>query len=448
MQSPRPVHPSLFGRVATLVGGAGAAQLVTILAAPVLTRIYSPEAFGEFAELLAIILVLQNVITLRFDLAVPVADSRRDAALLASLAAVVAALLSSLTLGLLLLGARLGILPGSYDAGTSLSFCTCLFAASCGQILAQWWLRDGRYRLVSVARGIQATVQAAAQAGLGALSAVPTSLLVGLSLGHGSAAALLMSRLRGEVRPRLVAGAPADYLSVARKFWRFPLISTWSALVNSAGLNAPLIVIGALFGMDVLGLYALAHRAIGLPMTLVGQASAQAYMVEAARSMREAPTRVAGMMVRTSAAMIAIALVAVGILALVGPPLFRVVFGSSWSMAGTYIRWLAPLYIAQMAVAPVLTMTQVIERQSLQFFWDVARLVAVLGSFLASWLLGWALRPTLLVYACSVSIVYVVGWLILHRVVQMHLGHAQQPREVSSPPSIDGHRDNLEGPHA
>lgn len=66
--------------ISILAGGTAFAQGITVLAAPILTRIYTPSEFGVlgvFAALLGIIVVISS---LRYELAIPLPKSDGAAA--------------------------------------------------------------------------------------------------------------------------------------------------------------------------------------------------------------------------------------------------------------------------------------------------------------------------------------------------------------------------------
>ena len=66
--------------VSVLVGGTAGAQLLTVLAAPILTRLYSPEDFGLLAVYASLLGLIGVVASLRYELAIPLPESDEEAA--------------------------------------------------------------------------------------------------------------------------------------------------------------------------------------------------------------------------------------------------------------------------------------------------------------------------------------------------------------------------------
>ena len=71
---------SVFKGMATLALGSGMAKIIGLLSIQVLTRIYSPEDFGLLSVFTAMLLILTPLMTLRYELAVPL-PSRDGAAM-------------------------------------------------------------------------------------------------------------------------------------------------------------------------------------------------------------------------------------------------------------------------------------------------------------------------------------------------------------------------------
>ena len=64
-----------------IVGAGGAiAQVVIVLCNPILTRLYSPESYGQWALLLSVALIASTVAALRYELAILLPDTHEEAA--------------------------------------------------------------------------------------------------------------------------------------------------------------------------------------------------------------------------------------------------------------------------------------------------------------------------------------------------------------------------------
>ena len=69
---------SYFRNIGIISGATILAQAITILALPILTRIYTTQDFEDFGIFTAFILILSSVISLRFNIAIPLAKDNKE----------------------------------------------------------------------------------------------------------------------------------------------------------------------------------------------------------------------------------------------------------------------------------------------------------------------------------------------------------------------------------
>ncbi|MEA2607581.1 MAG: hypothetical protein QOI00_2338, partial [Chloroflexota bacterium] len=94
-----------------IVAGTGAAQAISVVAAPVLTRLYSPSDYGIFAVATSLLAVLVSITCLRYEFAIPLPEDDDIAANVLGLSTIVNCAASALiALALLAFGdAILGV---------------------------------------------------------------------------------------------------------------------------------------------------------------------------------------------------------------------------------------------------------------------------------------------------------------------------------------------------
>jgi O-antigen/teichoic acid export membrane protein len=218
----------------------------------------------------------------------------------------------------------------------------------------------------------------------------------------------LLSR-RGLLRQR--RPSRADLYAALRRYRRFPLIAMPSSLLNSAGLEVPLLLVAALYGDVRAGLLGLTVRVISGPSRVIGQATYQVFSGESSAAIRAASGTL-GRTVRTSVRRLLLVGAAPAVVLLVaGPVLFGLVFGAAWTDAGEYARVLALAYLAQFAVAPVSPTLFLLERQHQELAWVVFRLLLTAGGTLACAFAGAPLGVTVTALAAA----HVVSYVVMYR---------------------------------
>lgn len=363
--------------VGVLVGGTAGAQILLVLAAPILTRLYTPEDFGllaVYASLLALIGVLAS---LRYELAIPLPEDDQEAANVAVLCLVLVAV-SSLLTGLLV--AFLGQ-PIAHTLGVP-QLADYLWLLPVGVLLNgvynvfnYWSIRTKQFTTIASTKLRQAIVTIAIQ--LTAFKLGGIALLVGQIAGQGVGTTSLARPALA--KPEFKQVSSGGIKQVAIRYQRFPKFSTWASLVNTAGHQLPPILFATFFTVGAAGLYALAHRILTLPATLIGGAIGDVFFSHAADAHRE--NRLGEIYLKLQDTLIQIGLPPAMILVVAGPDLFALVFGEAWREAGVFSQWLAVSIFAGFVVSPLSQIFIVLEKQQtgliLQTVLFTARLIAI-----------------------------------------------------------------------
>lgn len=416
-------------RAATVASGAALGQVALLAAAPVLTRWYSPEAFGLFGAFFATSAILGLVATLRLELAIPLPSADDDAAAVARLAdmsvvgvsvvvltVVAAAIDSSLIAPLgvtawLLAPSALAI--GAFNIRTHRAVRHDQFA------------RAGRARVVlGVATAI--TQLALAPFGIGGLG-----LALGPLVGYVAASLLLSTGQPAAAAPR------STMREQLHRYRRFPLFSVWSALFNRGALEFPTVALLALFGQASAGAFYLAYRITVLPANLLTESLHQAFLHRGGALARTDAAELASLTRRTVAGLAAAAIPVCGLGMILAPTLVPLVFGPEWDAAGSHARALLPAIGASIVVAPVASIMWITDRQRTELVRNVARFVLVLIAFALARAGSWGPEQTVWAYSGAM----VAGQLLL----LVFVLHAVSAHEISTPAkdAADAHTDPL-----
>lgn len=385
------VRSRLFARggfaanVSTLASGAAAAQAVTVLAAPVLTRLYGPAEFAAFALFGAAVSVLSVGASGRYDFAIMLAKRDEEAANVAGLALVLSLLTTSAVFAAALVFgdtvlARLGV---SGEGGWVRFLPAGVLLMVWTSIGLRWQSRKKRFGTVALADASGAVCAASTQVGAGLLaeSAGGALLICGRLAGLFVRVAILSWRMFADLfrlRPSLSA---KRMRRAAGRYWQFPAFSVGSGLLSKAAHEVPVLLLVAFFEPQVVGFYALARRVLGLPMGLIGQAVGHVFFQRIAASRHDSISSRA-LLLATSRNLFLIVLLPMLVLLLWGPALFAFAFGEQWEEAGRYARLMVPMLAATFVVGPMGVSMQAFEKQHMMLFWFLASLalaVAAIG---------------------------------------------------------------------
>lgn len=336
-----------------LVGGTAAAQALTILALPVLTRLYSPEEFSILAVYIALLTMISVIACLRLEIAIPLPQDDAEAANLLALALGLA-LGSALLVGVCVFafgGWFFGALgqPHLRPYGWLLPFGVWL--AGSYAALQFWSTRKKRFPTIARTRMMQAGSGLGAQLGLGWAGAGPVGLLLGHALMAGAGGVNLARQVWRRDRPALRGISRAGMAQALRQYRRFPQYSTWEALADNASVQIPMVLIAVLLVGPEAGFILLATRAMGAPVTLLGKTIAQVYLSRAPEEMRAG--RLPEFTTDVLKGLARVAVAPLVFIAVIAPPAFALVFGEEWRRAGELVMWMTPWFILKLLCWPV-----------------------------------------------------------------------------------------------
>jgi O-antigen/teichoic acid export membrane protein len=324
--------------ILTIVGGSAVSLLITIIASPILTRLYKPEDFGLVASILAPAAILAVIAPGRLGLAIPIAKSEQDARDLFWLGT-----LSCLLMVPLLTAGTFLFVDMSIDRLTTtqtfFALLVITFFASEGEIVGFW--RNRRKRFAFGARNgvIRSIAVALSQWSLHGIT--HAGMLLGNFVGGIFATALSWAEIYRCDKARL-AGLPSRrrLKELLVEYRDFPLFSMPQGLTAAINQNAVPLLLLWLAGSAVAGQYWLVFRMLVAPINILGGAYRQVMLshLGASEGKREEDVRLVRQHILVLTAM-CIPAVTLGLF--FGEQLFRFAFGDQWQLAGVFASWLA-----------------------------------------------------------------------------------------------------------
>ena len=359
---------AVLAPVLTLVGGTALAQAAVFAARPILTRIYSPEAFGVLTLVTTVVSLLSAVAHGGYRYAVLLPEDDRDAGGLAALALAGAAATTLLaTLGVAVADAA------GWTGGEAAWWLLppALLALDASQTFETWLTRRDRFSAVSASRIGQSAAVVAVQVAGGFLGFAATGLVAGAAAGFAVSLVLTGAavwRADGDLIARSFRAEPLRAL--ARRYARFPAFSAPAAALNLAATRLPVLLLAAFAGRAVVGQFGVAYGTLALPLGLVTGAAGQVFFARAAAAVRDGT--LPDLTRRTLRGLLAVTVFPSLAVMAAGPDLFAFVFGPAWQTAGEFARLIAPWTLAASIAAPMTALFDVLERQRADLGFSVA----------------------------------------------------------------------------
>jgi O-antigen/teichoic acid export membrane protein len=365
-------HSGGFARnVAVLAGGTALGQGLVVVFAPLLSRLYSPADFGNLAIYSSVLSVLSVVVSLKYELAIPLPKEDSSAYSLMALSMLLAFVTTACVAGLMWgFGPSVVAWAGlpSFE-GYLWLVPLGLFGTAIYQTLSYWSVRKKAFETIARTKVRQNVGMVSVQLVTAFLAHGALGLLVGdiagRFLGSGTLAGGLELEQARKTHWR-------DVRSVARTYARFPEVMLWAGLSNILAMQIPFFLLPKFFLLEKVGMYFFAYRILALPVTLLSAAVSQVFFAEIAQAsdsqkMRETTQSVADLLLTIGLPLY------LGLL-VIGPRAFSLFFGVVWTGAGQYAVWLAPMLILRLVGSSLSSLLTVGGRYAEALFFTVVEL--------------------------------------------------------------------------
>lgn len=345
--------------------------MVPIIAAPIISRLYTPTDLGKYALYSSIITIAINIVCLKFDQAIVLPKNKFEGNRLFKLAMVSSQFFATLTLVLLLLAKGLVFL-GIIDDFSNWWFLLSIHIYILGIYQASNYFVN-RLKLYSalgrsrIYNGIFYTLFQLSFFKLNELG-----LVLSLFLSRSIASVFLLKKViknshvqRSSVTKYKPVFSLYDKI-LAKKYKDFPLYSMPNTLLNSTSNQLPIFLLQSFYSAQITGLYSWANRIIQIPMGFVISSMQQVFYQEVAARVADGKS-IYGFVVKTYKKLFVIGIVPYTVVFIFAPQIFSFIFGEQWTQAGVYTRYLIPWLFVVFMNSPITGIVPILGKQKSYF---------------------------------------------------------------------------------
>jgi O-antigen/teichoic acid export membrane protein len=182
----------------------------------------------------------------------------------------------------------------------------------------------------------------------------------------------------------------------------------------------PIFMLSAIYGLNVMGMYAFAYELLILPSSLISTSMLQVYYAEVSNMMRENSQEIKNLYIATTRKLLLIGIPLIIIPCLLAPFFFPLIFGPQWKEAGMYCLPLAILALANFVVSPT-SMLSGYGFNHWTLIWDISRTLLVFASFYVIQVLALPIMMALFIYSCVMAFMYGVNYLLNLKAISLYL---------------------------
>ena len=373
-----------FRSILTTGGAALVSQLLVLVTMPVTARVFDETAFGALGLVVALSNILSVLAHLGYAEAVLAADNHQDADRIVQLvywicgaSIVPVALLSWAAIRFDILG--YGALP-LWAIGfvvAQVLFITLTFVYQQRVIRAeQYGLLAKSHLALGAARCIGQLSMALALANAAGLMLAEVASRVATTL------TLYPSLPKAAVDPAAGAGA-AVLMPVARQQGVFASHRAVAISLNTLNLALPVLIVSQHFSLVEVGAFSLTLSVIYAPIGYVQKALGDVF-TGTYRSLLEVNLAQARRAILQMFALLTAMGLASGlVLYIFGVPIFQLVFGARWQLAGQTASLFAPVIALMVVIVPLATSLNILGRAGITLAFNLMRLAGLIAVMLA-----------------------------------------------------------------
>ncbi|ALH98245.1 TPA: type 8 capsular polysaccharide synthesis protein Cap8K [Staphylococcus aureus] len=389
-----------------MILSSGIAQVILIITTPIITRLYSPAEFGEFTIFSNIAMILIPIINARYDLLIVNAKNDRSANILSQISFLISLLILLILIPIFAISAWL-------YPNFILDFIfiiIMLFLVSLTNIFTNYLNKERKYKVLSLINVFRAGSMALLQIIFGLLSLGSLGLIIGFSLSYITGITLGYKTFKKHFNiVRNKEETKALFLENKNQL----VYSTPSILLNSLSFSVVVFFIGILYTNTEVGIYGMAIRVLGIPVTIISLGLSKIFMQQANDYYIERGN-FRNLLLKFSSTLVIVSIILYVPLYLFSEELVNILLGHSWVDAITVIKIVIPLFVIRLIVSTVSLSVIVLQKQQLELILQALFLIGTTVTFVISKMLNLTFLNFVSINTAVLIVSYMIFFIALY----------------------------------
>jgi O-antigen/teichoic acid export membrane protein len=344
----------IFRNVITLTKGTSLAQLIPILTAPIVYRIYSPTDYGTLGLYFAISGILSAFSTLQFLETIIISKNDSEAKSLVWFNRFINLIISLLVfIFIIFFGGLIADFNNNAEIVKWLWLMPItIFVTGQTQILRAWCNRQKYFKIMSTISILNALITPLISIGTGLFIKGPYGLFFGLLSGQVFSLVILILNVKRNDDINISYFRYSQVIYYFNKYINFPKISLATDLVGRATNNLPVFILSSQFSPAVVGAYTLCSRMLGIPISVIGSSLAEVFK-QKVTELYHTKGEFSFFFKKTLKSLVLISIIPLILCLLFAPKLFSLVFSDKWIESGVIAQILVIYFVVKFIVGPL-----------------------------------------------------------------------------------------------
>lgn len=392
-------------------GGKVLVTIIGFLFIPILSRIYNPEAYGNFSMYYAIVTLLVTLFTFAYPTSFIIAKDERSFYNLFSLSSILIIGFSSITLLIILIfGTTINNSLNVFDNSNYLILIPIgVLLNGFMALFTPWNIRRKQFvfsSTVAVSHNLFIRI-------INLLIGIFTNLIsYGLILGNqfGRFLAVFSFYIKYFQREKKFIfqnTSVKNMINAAIEYRNYPFFILPSRLINNLKSQSAIYIIGFGFGKSVLGNFSIAISLLNIPVQIIANSMASVFLKKAndlyVADKNSLPNFIQDLITK----LFILCVVPFSILSVFGKELVIIFLGDQWLLAGNMSTILSPYFFTLLIISPIIPILQVLQKERQLFFFDFSGFILNIAALIFG--IVWDdIELLLILYTLSNVILYLI----------------------------------------
>ena len=369
------IKSDFIKNIFTLFSGAAIAQLITLIAIPILTRIYTPEDFGFIAIYLSIANIVATISTGRYELAIMLPKTKENALAIIKGTFRIILIVTLITLAAILILKSFDNKISDFIQPFYFYFLPIsIFIVGLTNVFTQWFTRQKEFKLQAKTKIVKSGSSSIVNISLGFLFNIKSlGLFIGHIVGQGLQLLIFTFRFLKDEKESLKNIDRNTIKAQLKENRNFPYYSAPMGFLNAISVDILIYVLNLFYTTSLVGLYTNATKVINYPLSLISQSFTSVFYQKISETDKKIKLYLISYFVN-----LIIASIAMTPIIFWGEEIFVFVLGKDWEIAGSIAKYLAPLTIASFAMRSVSNIFSLTRKNGILLIWQIIYLIVIL----------------------------------------------------------------------
>ncbi|MDD3138968.1 MAG: oligosaccharide flippase family protein [Lachnospiraceae bacterium] len=358
------------------------AQMINIIAQPILTRVFPAETLGIYTYLISLASMVIPVASLKLDMLIVSDTDDMEAQYITDTCIIVNVVIAILYAIVIFIGYNCFENNIFNKYGLVIYIVPVLvFTNGLRFLFISYLNRYKEYKTISVIAILREAIRAVIQVGAGFLSFGVVALSMGYAISPLFGLKIQMKGYLKKLQNRQRLNASKFKQILFEKGRRQILYLVPAQFINSFSSSLVIISITALFSAKVLGYYSAGARILDIPIIFItSNVSKVCYQQISENVAKNEP--VLKTLLSVISVLSIVSVLGFGILYFIAPTISEIIFGKGYSIAGEYIKCLCVMYAVRLVATSFSGVYTVFKKQNFELILNILLIVSAVASYL------------------------------------------------------------------